>query len=181
MQEGVYFMKTSARVLSFTVLTVVAGYHSIATAGNTTTQTINMTVSAINEIAVSSGTVNLNVNSATAGSAPNTATNNSTTWAVTSNEPADGVTVKKLTATLSSNMPAGTTLSGTYDAPDTAWATALSSGTQALSTVAFDAVTDMGGNGGNQAGMTITYDFNAAVTVAPTSFSRVVTLTLINQ
>lgn len=147
-------------------------------ASNIAYQTINMRVSAVNELSVVSSTITLYANSATAGHAPGTATD-TTVAVITTNEP-NGVIVKKVTTVLSADMPAGTTLTGTYAAPNTVW-NASQGGTTLLSTAEADAVSNLSGHGGTQARLTITYDFDVQTAVNPSTFSRVVTLTLVNQ
>src|SRR5919202_4428721 len=93
------------------LVVLVLGLAGRATA-QTATQTVTYEVQAINQISVSGNPSALVVSSATAGSAPTSATNNSTTWAVTTNE-----TNKKVTAAINSNMPTGLTLSASLAAP----------------------------------------------------------------
>lgn len=133
----------------------------------TATQTVTFEVQAINQISVSGNPSTLSVNTATAGSAPTSASNNSTTWAITTNELS-----KKVTAAINSNMPTGVTLSVNLAAP-----TGASSSTVSLSTVAGDAVTGISQL--NQGSLIITYTL-AATTTAGTvaSTSRTVTFTV---
>ena len=102
---------------------------STATA-QTSTQTVNFQVDAINQIAFS-GSPSLVINTATAGNNPTAATANAT-WAVTTNQ-----TGAKITASIGSNMPSGLTLSVNLTAP----AGGTSAGSQSLSTTAVDVVT----------------------------------------
>lgn len=139
-----------------------------ASAVNTAQQTVTFSVSAINEISVSGNPGALTVSTATAGSAPNSATDATTTWAVTSNE-----TNRIVTAAINAAMPTGTTLQVTLAAPTGA----TSAGAVTLSTTAANVVTGISKQ--NQSAMTITYSFSAtsaAGTIASTS--RTVTFTL---
>lgn len=102
---------------------------STATA-QTSTQTVNFQVDAINQIAFS-GSPSLVINTATAGNDPTAATANAT-WAVTTNQ-----TGAKITASIGSNMPSGLTLAVNLTAP----AGGTSAGSQSLSTTAVDVVT----------------------------------------
>lgn len=137
-------------------------------AGQTATQTVTFEVAAINQIGVSGPPGALVINAATAGSAPNTVTENTTTWAVTTNQ-----TNQKITASIPSNMPAGVTLSVSLAAPSGA----SSAGSQALSTTAADLVTGI--TGLNASSLGITYTLTATSAAGQVSSStRVVTFTI---
>jgi hypothetical protein len=148
---------------------VLAGLGATAAyAGNSAQQTVTYEVQAINELSVSSPTVSLTVNSATAGQAPNVATDATTTYSITTNE-----TGRKITGAINSNMPSGVTLSVTLGAPTGA----SSAGKQALSTTAVDLVTGISTL--NETGKSIGYELaatSAAGVVA--SASKTVTLTI---
>jgi hypothetical protein len=73
-------------------------------AAESDTITVNFAVAAINELNIDDASVTLTVNTATAGSEPDQATDSST-YDITTNE-----TGKKITAGLDSAMPAGATL-----------------------------------------------------------------------
>jgi hypothetical protein len=139
-----------------------------AFAGSTATQTVTYQVAAINELSVSSPTVSLVVNAATAGGAPNAVTDATTTYAITTNE-----TNRKITGSINSNMPSGVTLSATLGAPTGA----TSGGKMTLSTTAADLVT--GVSTLNETGKAITYELSAtsAAGVVP-SATKTVTLTI---
>jgi hypothetical protein len=142
-----------------------------AFAGNSAQQTVTYEVSAINELSVSGATASVTVNSATAGSAPNVATDSTTTYAITTNE--EG---RKITGSINSNMPTGVTLSATLVGPTGA----ESQGKKALSTVATDLV--MGISTLNESGKGISYELaatSAAGVVA--SATKTVTLTISAQ
>lgn len=161
-------MKTKIQSIAAAILT--AGILSLgsAFAGPTATQTVTYAVSAINELAVSAPTVSLTVNSATPGSAPNSVSDSSTSYDITTNEVG-----QKITAAINSDMPSGVTLSLGLAAPTGA----TSAGTLALSTSAVDLVTGISTL--NETGKTITYTLaatSAAGVVA--SASKTVTLTI---
>ncbi|MGB8169941.1 MAG: hypothetical protein WCF18_20730 [Chthoniobacteraceae bacterium] len=134
----------------------------------TATQTVTYEVQAIDLITVS-GPASLTVSSATAGAAPNVATDATTSYAVTINESAP----HKITGAINSDMPGGLTLSVTLAAPTGA----TSLGKQALSTAAVDLVTGIALL--NESGKTITYELAAtsAAGVVP-SATKTVTLTI---
>ena len=131
-------------------------------------QTINFSVAAINQLALSGNTVTLNIVSATAGSNPTQATDNASTWAVTTNQSG-----AKISASIASAMPAGLTLSVNLAAP----AGATSAGAQALGTSAVDLVTGLTKQAASGLGVTYTLDATAAAGVVASS-SRVVTYTI---
>jgi hypothetical protein len=136
-------------------------------AAQTATQTVTFEVQAINQLSVSGNPGALTISTATAGSAPSSATNTSTTWAITTNE-----SNKKVTAAINLAMPTGVTLSLTLTAPSGAASSAVT-----LGTVAQDAVTGI--TKLNASGLTVTYGLDAttsAGTVASTT--RTVTLTI---
>lgn len=148
---------------------IIAGLGAgAAFAGNTAQQTVTYEVQAINELSVSAATASLIVNSATAGSAPNVATDATTSYAITTNE-----SNRKITGAINSNMPGGVTLSVTLAAPTGA----TSSGKLALSTTAVDLV--RGISTLNESGKGISYELaatSAAGVVA--SATKTVTLTI---
>ncbi len=140
----------------------------IANAGNTATQTVTFEVQAINEISVSGNPGNLIVSTATAGSEPDVATDNSTSYSITTNESS-----KKITGSISAAMPANTTLQINLTAPTGG----SSAGDVTLTTTAADLVTGIATVA--ESGLTITYKFSATVSAGVvTSDSRTVTLTL---
>ena len=158
------------RVLRFTIAlaALITGLAGTATA-QTATQTVTYEVQAINQISVSGNPSALVVSSATAGGAPTSATNNSTTWAITTNE-----TNKKVTAAINTAMPTGLTLSASLAAPTGA----TSAGSVALGTTAADLVTGMSKQ--NQSGMTITYTLDATSAAGVVSSStKTVTFTVV--
>ena len=140
-----------------------------AAAAQSATQTVTFSVSPINALSVSADPGALTVNSATAGSPPNAATNSATSYAITTNE-----TKKKITAAIDQAMPAGLTLQVNLQAPTGA----TSAGAVTLGTAAADVVTGISKL--NESGKTITYTFSATTAAGTvSSTSRTVTLTIV--
>jgi hypothetical protein len=120
-------------------------------------------------ISISGNPSTLTINSATAGSQPNNATNSSTTYSITT--VASGTTI---TGKLNANMPAGLTLKVQLQAPTGA----TSVGAVAMTTTAANLITGIGIIA-LQTGLTITYTLSATVAAAPVASSSVVlTLTI---
>jgi hypothetical protein len=134
----------------------------------TANQTVTFAVNAINQIAFA-GAPSLTITTAVAGSAPTSATDNTATWAVTTNQ-----TGAKITASIPSNMPAGLTLSSSLAAP---LGGSVSAGYLSLSTVAVDLVTGLTKLASGSLGVTYKLDATAAAGVV-TSSTRVVTYTI---
>lgn len=153
------------RILASVALLV--GVTTAAAAQTTATQTVTFQVDAINEIAFA-GAPSLLINSATAGSAPTSATSAVATWAVTTNQ-----SNAKITASINAVMPAGLALSANLAAP----AGASSAGLQSLSTVAVDVVTGITQIAASALGVTYQLDATAAAGVVA-SQSRTVTYTI---
>ncbi|HEY8174161.1 MAG TPA: hypothetical protein VIF32_00585 [Gemmatimonadaceae bacterium] len=152
----------AGRILATMALLAVARAASAQTAN----QIVTFQVDAINQIAFI-GSPSLVINTATAGSDPTSATA-AATWAVTTNQ-----TGAKITASLSSNMPAGLTLNVNLSAPTGG----SSAGAQSLSTVSVDLVTGI--TKLKQAAMAANYSLDAtpaAGVVASTT--RTVTYTI---
>lgn len=150
----------SAAVLALMTL-AVAG-----TAG-AQTQTINFSVAAINQLALSGNTVTLNIVSAAAGSNPTQATDNASTWAVTTNQSG-----AKISASLNSDMPSGLTLQVSLGAP----AGATSAGALTLSSASVDLVTGVSQVAAN--GLAMNYTLDATPAAGVTSGTRTVTYTI---
>jgi len=137
-------------------------------ADNVATQSVTYEVSAINELEVSGNPGALTVSTATAGQAPNSVSDASTTYDITTNE-----TGKKITAAVDTAMPAGVTLTVNLGAPTGA----TSAGAVTLGTVAANAVTGI--TTLNETDKTITYNLSAAVTAGVVaSDSKTVTFTV---
>lgn len=161
---GGLFMKLSRTAIVSGLLIVAAATSASA---QTATQTVTFQVDAINLVGVT-GSPSLVINTATAGSAPTSATATGNTWAVTTNQ-----TGAKITAALGVAMPAGLTLSASMGAP----AGATSAGLKALSTVAVDMVTTIT----KLAASALTLDYQLDATAAAgvvASTTRVVTFTI---
>ncbi len=140
----------------------------VAFAGNTAQQTVTFEVQAIDEISVSGNPAALVISTATAGSEPDDVTNNTTTYAVTTNG-----TSKKITGALDSAMPGNTTLQVNLTAPTGG----SSAGGVALTDSDADLVTGITQKA--ESGLTITYTLSATVSAGiVASDSRTVTLTL---
>jgi hypothetical protein len=130
------------------------------------TQEVSFEVQAINEIAFT-GSPSLVINSATAGSAPTSATA-SGSYAITTNE-----SDRKITAAIDTNMPAGTTLAVTLAAPSGG----ASAGGVVLSTTAQDAVTGISTL--NASGLNVSYTLTATAAAGVVAAdSRTVTYTV---
>jgi len=139
-------------------------------ASNVAQQTVTFEIQAINEISVSGNPGALVVNAATAGSQPDSDTDSSTTYAITTNCASNG---KKITAAIGEDMPSGVTLSLTLSAP----AGGISGGAKDLSTSAQDVVTAI--DAVAQSGISISYQLSATVSAGVVaSGTRTVTLTL---
>jgi hypothetical protein len=136
--------------------------------GSTTaTATVNYNISSIDAISVSGNPGTLTINTATAGSAPTSVTDSSTTYAITTNN-----TSRNITGALASTMPTGITLSATLVAPSVG----TSAGDVALSTTAASLVTGIANI--SQSSMMITYSLDATVSAAQGSGSNTVTYTI---
>jgi hypothetical protein len=149
----------------FATMALIAGVAGAAHA-QTATQSVTFQVDAINQISFS-GSPSLVINTATAGSAP-TSASASATWAVTTNQ-----TGAKITASIASAMPTGLTLQVNLSAP----AGATSAGAQTLGTTAVDVVTSIT----KLAQSAISLNYSLAATAAAgvvTSTSRTVTYTI---
>jgi hypothetical protein len=153
---------SAGRILSAMALMVAA----TRAASAQVTQTVTFQVNAINQIAFS-GSPSLLINTATAGSAPTSATANAT-WAVTTNQ-----TGAKITASINSAMPAGLTLSVDLAAPTGA----TGAGSTALGTTSVDVVTGITKLAQGALGVTYTLDATPAAGVQ-SSTTRTVTYTI---
>lgn len=131
-------------------------------------QTVTFEVSAINLITVT-GSPTLVVAQASAGGAPSSVTNNSTSYSITTNE-----TNKKIQASLNNLMPDNVTLQVSLATPGTG----SSAGTKTLTTSPQDVVTGITPvNGSGAISYTLTATA-AAGTVA--SQTRIVTFTIVS-
>ncbi|MCK4428013.1 MAG: hypothetical protein KAW16_05990 [candidate division Zixibacteria bacterium] len=157
-------------LIAMAVLGFVLGISSLVMADNIATQTVTFQVDAINEIEVSGDPANLVINSATAGSEPDSVTDATTTWDITTNADTDA---KKLTGAIDTNMPSNVTLKINLGAPTGA----SSEGQTALTNVAASLVTAI--EMVAESGLSITYTLAATVAAGVVaSDTRTVTLTL---
>ncbi|MFH1452376.1 MAG: hypothetical protein ABIH00_00115 [Armatimonadota bacterium] len=153
------------------VLIAIAFMSAAAFAGSTDTQTVYFEIDAINEVAFGAD-ITLTIDTATAGSEPDSDGNISLTYAITTNETAG----KKLTGALNANMPSNTLIRATLVAPSTgatAGEVTLNSTAQSLVT-SIETVAQSG----------ISYTVALAATVAaglPADGSRVLTFTLTDE
>ena len=156
------------KLIGLAVLVLLAGSAYSAFAGSSVTQTVTYEVAAINEISVSSSSVSLTVNAATAGSAPNDATDASTTYAITTNG-----TLMKISGKINTAMPSGTSLKVSLVAPTGG----TSNGTTTLGTT--DAILVSGITKLAESSKTITYTLSATLAAGVVaSASKTVTLTV---
>ncbi len=153
---------------NFLTIGAIVAFAAVNTASaQTAAQTVTFQVTAINQISVT-GAPSLDINTATAGSAPTSVTSAANSWSVTTNQ-----STAKITASIPSAMPAGLTLSANLTAP----AGATSTGLTALGTVAVNVVTGITMLNSAALGLTYQLDATAAAGVV-TSSTRVVTYTI---
>ncbi len=144
---------------------------SLAFASNAANQTVNVSVAAINEVTLGSGTVTLQVHAATAGQDPDEVSDSSKTYAITTNGAS-----KKITGALDSAMPTDTTLKINVAAPSVG----MSLGDVALTASAQNLVTGLSKVKGSSLG--ITFKLSALVTAGVVSaVDKTVTLTVADQ
>ena len=156
------------KLVAIGMVAVLAGMCGSAFAASSVNQTVTYQVSAINEISVSGNPSALIVNSATAGSEPDAASDNSTSYAITTNESS-----KKITGAINTAMPSNTSLKVTLVAPTGG----TSAGQVTLSTTAADLVTGISTLA--ESGNTITYEFSATASAGViSSANKTVTLTV---
>jgi hypothetical protein len=156
------------KLVMFGMVALLVGACTALYAASSVNQTVTYQVTAINEISVSGNPSALIVNSATAGSEPDAATDNGTTYAITTNESS-----KKITGAINTAMPSNTSLKVTLAAPTGG----TSAGQVTLSTSAQDLVTGISTLA--ESGNTISYEFSAtAAAGVVSSASKTVTLTV---
>jgi len=156
------------KLVTFGMVALLAGMFGNAYAADNVNQTVTYQVSAINEISVSGNPGALIVNAATAGSEPTAVTDNSTSYAITTNQSS-----RKITGAINSVMPDNTTLKVTLVAPTGG----TSAGQVTLSTTAADLVTGISTLA--ESGKTVTYEFSATASAGVvSSASKTVTLTV---
>lgn len=158
-------MNVSRITLATAALVLTAAASAQAQTAN---HVVTYQVGAINQIAVT-GSPSLTVSTATAGSAPGSVTDATSSWAVTTN-----AANKKLTAAINTAMPTGVTLEINAAAP----AGATSSNYQTLGTSAVDVVTGIAAV--NASGLALTYRLSATLAAGVvSSASKTVTYTLV--
>ncbi|MEJ2611807.1 MAG: hypothetical protein P8179_17450 [Candidatus Thiodiazotropha sp.] len=159
-------LSTVMAILAAQSMLFIAGS---AIAGDSDTGTVTYQVTAINEIAITNGTIGLVVSGATAGSAPTQVTD-SDTYAITTNADTDS---KKITAKINAAMDSGLTLGITVTAPTGA----TSTGAQTLSDSAVDVVTGVEAVAESELSITYTLDATVGAGVIAES-TKTVTLTI---
>lgn len=156
------------KLIAFGMVALLAGMCGSAFAADNVNQTVTYQVTAINEISVSGNPAALVINSATAGSEPDDASDNSTSYSITTNESS-----KKITGAVNTAMPSNTSLKVTLTAPTGG----TSAGEVTLSTSAQDLVTGISTLA--ESGKTISYVFSATTSAGVvSSASKTVTLTV---
>lgn len=150
---------------SLTTLSMICVLGGTA-AAQSATQTLSFQVDAINQIAFT-GNPSLVVNTAAAGSNPNSVTT-AVTWAVTTNQ-----SNAKITGSLNAALPANVTLTVDLVAPTGA----TSAGAQPLGTTSVDLVTAITRVAEGALGVTYTLSATAAAGVVA-STTRTVTYTI---
>jgi hypothetical protein len=149
------------------VALALVAFAAVSAHAQTANQTVTFAVNAVNQIAFA-GAPSLTITTAVAGSAPTSATDNTASWAVTTNQ-----TGAKITANIPTIMPTGLTLSSSLTAPTGA----TSAGFQPLALVAVDLVTGITKLAQGSLGVTYKLDATVAAGVVA-SGSRVVTYTI---
>lgn len=159
-------MKKFIFVMCLEILSLFSRFQAHATA--TATQTVTFSVSSIQAISVSGNPAPLNITTAVPGSAPTSATDNSTTYSLTTN-----LTGETISGSLDVAMPANTSLNIQLAAPTSA----TSAGAIALTASPQVLVSGIGPVA--QSALAITYTFSASTSATPfSSTTRTVTLTL---
>ena len=159
-------MKLFHSAIVIAAVTTFAG----SAAAQSATQNVTFEVAAINQISVSGGAQSLVVNSATAGSAP-TSASATVSWAVTTNE-----SNRKITAQLDEDMSANVTLTANMAAPTSG----VSGGAKALSlTSAQDMVTSIDTQ--DASGLSLVYTLSATSAAGVVASDvRIVTYTILS-
>lgn len=160
-------MKTF-KTLSALALIAIAFTGSAFAQSNQASQQVSIDVAEIAVIAVH-GTINMNINTATAGQAPDP-TSASATFDLTTNGKN-----KKVSAELDQKMPTGLTLFATMDAPSKA----KSAGKVELSDKSVDLLSKISNVRGS--GLALNYEAVATVEATPDNVVRTVTYTITNN
>lgn len=156
-------MKNSRTMIMSAFLVIAAAASASA---QTATQDLTINIQAINKIAVSGGAHTLTINTATAGNAPDDATW-TTSWAITTNQ-----STMKVTASIGTDMPSGTTLILNMGQPTAA----TSAGNVVLEGSAKDIVTGI--TKLNESSLPLTYTVQATAAAGVQSISKTVTYTV---
>jgi hypothetical protein len=157
-------------MIAFLGLTLMIVFSTWAFAATQSTQTVSFQVAGIDAISTNGDNVSLVINSAVAGSDLTSVTDSSTTYSITTN----GVS-KKITGSLSDDMPANTSLMVNLAAPNGA----NSLGSVALTKNPKDLVNGISKIAADR--KTITYTFNASVAAGViNATTRKVTLTIVD-
>ena len=161
---------TISNTKRFFTLTILALALSTAAnaQSNKSSQQVSINVAEIAVIAVQ-GQINMTINSAVAGQAPDAVTA-SATYAVTTNGKN-----KKISAKLDRNMSSGLTLFATMDAPSKA----RSAGKVELTNRSVDLVSRI--SNVNESGLGLTYEAVATVDATPDTYVRTITYTITNN
>lgn len=132
------------------------------------TAIVTFTISTISSISVSGNPAAFTISAAVAGNPPTSATDTSTTYAVTTN-----ATAQKVQGSIDTAMPTGVTLTITLAAPSGG----TSTGPINMNTTASNLVTGISNVA--QSGLGITYTLSATASAAPiASATRTVTYTI---
>lgn len=130
--------------------------------------TVTFTIPSIAEVDFSGNPGTLTISSFTPGVATSTATNSTTTWALSTN-----LSSQKITGQLNTAMPTGLILQVALQAPSGA----TSQGTVSLSTTASNLVTNITKIAAS--GLTVTYTLRATAQASPSAATnRIVTFTI---
>jgi hypothetical protein len=149
-------------------VSLLAALGGVVQAAGSATQSVEITVQAVNEISVGTAAT-LNVNSAAAGINPTGIA--SSTYSITTNS----TTSKKITAQIATALTSGLTLSVNLQAPSTG----VSAGSTPLGVAPVDVVNSI--EAVSASGLTISYAATATVAVAPNSYTADVTYTVVND
>ncbi|MCD6360566.1 MAG: hypothetical protein J7M38_06820 [Armatimonadetes bacterium] len=162
-------MKTTLLVLGVLFIFAQAASAFYMADSSSATMTVGCEVQEINELSVSSDTICLTVDTATAGSEPAGATCTAT-YDITTNCVQDG---KKITGRIDADMPEGLTLKVAAEAPTGA----VSAGEKVLSTTPTDLVTGI--DAVAESGLGLTFRLETAVEAgAAITVTRTFTMTI---
>ncbi len=152
-------------LLSILVLAFLCCGLATTAIAQSATQDVTIVIADINEISVS-GNLTLTINSATAGSNPDDATDNTTSYSITTNG-----TLKKITGQLDVVYAAGISLKVNLSAPTGG----TSQGQKTLTTIAQDLVTGISGLA--ESAIQIAYTASATPAVPPNGAGETHTVT----